>query len=220
MRGKALWLGISLATIGCAAHAQTTRVEADKTVAGHDIQLITAASGIGVNVVIDGQMFESDGDDMYDSIFGTYDVGGTPVVLIEHGDGGNACPGTFTALILGSPITTTKMFGSCSDVPAVSVNGAQLIVSTPQMNGQGTEVDVVTKDGLNATETVAEQLIGPAYTPGMDLAAALSDPPAGVPYHTKAAVEKLKAVLGDDLYSTVCCGQRQSAHGGWRLRGL
>ena len=185
------------------AYAQTSNVQGQKTVAGHSVELVSEPNGTGVNVVVDGLVVESDSDDMFDSIYGSYTVAGTPIVLIEHGNGGNACPATFSAIIFGSSTSATKEFGSCSDTPSVSVSGDQLIVNTPQLNGQGSEVNTVTKDGLNATQTAAAQLSGPDYTPGMDLASALTGKSPYAPFKLKATSEKIKSVVGVQLYSSI-----------------
>lgn len=202
MSFKSFLSGLFLTSLASVSYAQTSQVQAQKTIAGHSVEL-TNASGGGVNVVVDGQVIESESDDMFDMIYGSYDVAGTPIVLIQHSDGGTACPATFSAIILGSSITATKEFGSCSDIPKVSASGDQLIVNTPSMTGQGSEVDIVTKDGLNATENVAEQLGGPDYASGMDLAATLIGKQPYAPFKLKATSEKIKSLVGNEVFSMI-----------------
>lgn len=64
------------------------------------------------------------------------------VVLVTVGSGGSGCPVQYRFVLVrkNGTVEVTDEFGTCSDLPAVSINQGEINVSLPDMGGRGNEV--------------------------------------------------------------------------------
>ena len=100
-----------------------------RVVAGHTVQI--TAQGNGHQVVVDGRVLANDTEDDRVVIQSVHQGGGRTYVLIGEQSGGTACPSMYQAVDLSGIPVISPQFGSCSDLPRVSVVGGALRVSVP-----------------------------------------------------------------------------------------
>jgi hypothetical protein len=81
-------------------------------------------------LTVNGAKLEQmDGFPRFQGVYGSY-------VLLEEGTGGTACPSLYRVIDLSGTIPTlTSQFGSCSDLPIVTLTANGLRVVTPAMSG-------------------------------------------------------------------------------------
>lgn len=172
-------------------------------IAGHLVQIVNGANGSNeIDILVDGQLLQKDTQDQSDSIYGTYSIPSASIALIEYNSGGSLCPAQFAAVIFGPKISLTKEFGTCSDLPLVSVSGNSLIVTLPDMNDQGHQVDTITQSGVESS-VIANQLIGPPFSPGMDLAAMVLGKDILAPFELRATSEEIQSLVGPSVYGEI-----------------
>ena len=90
------------------------------------------AAGNAHQIVVDGQVLATDTEDDRVLIQGVHQGGGRTYVLIAEQSGGTACPSLFQAIDLSSSVAViSPQFGTCSDLPSISVAGGALRVAVP-----------------------------------------------------------------------------------------
>ncbi|QEI07516.1 hypothetical protein FXN63_17980 [Pigmentiphaga aceris] len=91
----------------------------------------------GVKLMLgDKELARTDGDRM--KIEYQFDLPNSKVVLVSEYSGGNACPANYRLVQLNKSgsVTTTKVFGNCSDIPKINVNGERIAVTLPAEDGK------------------------------------------------------------------------------------
>lgn len=144
--------------------------------------------------------------DRMDSIVlpaGSYSIGKTTYFLISDESGGVACPSQYRVVIAGARNTVTKTFGTCSDIPSVAVSGSKLLVTLPEMNGNGKIVYAIDSAGAIMSTHVAKQYVGSGYHSGQDLAAMVLAKQSATAFQLKATAQKLESVLGPSEFKVI-----------------
>jgi len=67
-----------------------------------------------------------------------FDLPASKVVLVSEFSGGNACPANYRLVQVAKDgqATTTKVFGNCSDIPKVRVEGERITITLPAEDGK------------------------------------------------------------------------------------
>ena len=103
----------------------------DKQLSANGVMLeLTGTSLQHSRLTVNGAELEQmDGFPRFQGVYGNY-------VLLEEGTGGTACPSLYRVIDLSGIIPTlTSQFGSCSDLPIVTLTANGLRVVTPSMSG-------------------------------------------------------------------------------------
>lgn len=69
----------------------------------------------------------------------SFKVGAEDLVLLSVSEGGNACPAMYQLVSVSEPKWHTKEFGTCSDIPKITVDTNKLTFVFKKMSGKGTE---------------------------------------------------------------------------------
>ena len=124
------------------------------------------------------------------------------LVLVED-SGGTACPAMLQVVDLsGATPKISEQFGTCSDIPAVSLDGATLTVTLPDMTDRNRTAFIF--NGTTMTKhTVGEQLSGPATAAGADLVALVEGQPVYNTFKLRAVANSVKHSVGPILYRSI-----------------
>lgn len=87
---------------------------------------------------------------------GAYEYPGKTVLLVSTSDGGTACPSKYLFLTIrrDGTVGVTDEFGTCSDLPTVTLADDRIMVSLPDMQGQGNETWAYANEGLSKTQLI------------------------------------------------------------------
>jgi hypothetical protein len=91
----------------------------------------------GVKLLLDKkELARTDGDRM--KIEYVFPLTGSQVVMVSEYSGGNGCPANYRFVKIDDDgkVATTKVFGNCSDIPKVAVDGERITVSLPAEAGK------------------------------------------------------------------------------------
>lgn len=91
----------------------------------------------GVKLLLDSkELARTDGDRM--KIEYQFRLPTSDVVLVSEYSGGNGCPANYRFVQVGKDdrVVTTKVFGNCSDIPQVTVDGERITVALPAEAGK------------------------------------------------------------------------------------
>lgn len=95
-------------------------------------------------------------DDEISGVDAVFDAPGQTTLMLSIGGMGASCPSLYMFLTLKSDGRTSKTdhFGTCSDVPQVSIANNQVSVTMPEMNGRGDETWTYANDTLSKKSSV------------------------------------------------------------------
>jgi hypothetical protein len=91
----------------------------------------------GTKLLFDGkELARTDGDMM--KLEYQFELPTSKVVLVSEYSGGNACPANYRLVQINKTgrVATTKVFGNCSDVPTVRVEGERITMTLPAEEGK------------------------------------------------------------------------------------
>ena len=91
----------------------------------------------GTKLLLDGkELARTDGDMM--KLEYQFELPTSEVVLVSEYSGGNACPANYRLVQIHKTgrVATTKVFGNCSDVPSVRVEGERITMTLPAEEGK------------------------------------------------------------------------------------
>jgi hypothetical protein len=163
---------------------------------GHAVAVATEPGRF--QVTVDRKTVIDDKDDAGVVIQGAYEGGGRAYVLISEASGGNACAAQFQAIdVSGATPLVSPVFGTCSDLPDVSVDGGALHVSMKRTDGLAADVFVYADGKLS---TVARPVdltpVGPEKAPGDDLASLVAGKYAFDLVKLAAVADPLRRAMG------------------------
>jgi hypothetical protein len=173
-----------------------TASESGVTVNGRAVSVAQANGRFQVSV--DGAVVIDDKDDQGVTIQGAYEGGGRAYALIAEASGGNACAAQFQAIdVSGDKPLVSPVFGTCSDLPDVSVADGALRVSMKRTDGLASDVFVYSGGKLTtAARPVDLTPVGPARAPDGDLAALVAGKYAFDLIKLSAVAGPLRRVMG------------------------
>lgn len=91
----------------------------------------------GTKLLLDGkELARTEGEMM--KLEYQFELPASEVVLVSEYSGGNACPANYRLVQINKTgrIATTKVFGNCSDIPKVRVEGERMTITLPAEDGK------------------------------------------------------------------------------------
>ena len=154
-------------------------------------------------VLVDGVVVFTDTEAATASVKQVVMSGPARFALIEFNSGGTACPAMYRAIDLSGPrAVVSPEFGTCSDLPAVSVREGVLHVTMPRMGRRGTEAFAFGAGRL----TVGGRVVGAAPGASVSAPQATARPPEAVQRPASRQWERVSD--RDDMAAAEVRGQR------------
>lgn len=128
-----------------------------KTVAGEiAVTAVKDSYGVTAHAISLAGRIVYDQNDYLLEIEKVFNISEKTVVLFGVSGGGNACPGNFRFMTVDKTgnVSVTDEFGTCSDVPKISVAQEAITVTLPDLSGRGDEVWKYANGGLSKTKLI------------------------------------------------------------------
>jgi hypothetical protein len=139
----------------------------------------------------------------FGGVVGVYKTGTSSFTLFEQSSGGNACPSMYEILFSsGNKNIVSEPFGTCSDIPKISVSGADLVVEMPDLNDRN-NTRYVDNNGVVTQSTIPPVMTGSLVIPNNNYAAATSGKSVYDIFSQTAVADAIHKLVDDSIYQVI-----------------